>query len=169
MAHGNLQPHEVIGFDDAVALLFGRTGFGSVKVDLDGGIVATSRTATSSPGGTYGQFVPLSAVEPFGGPRELLHIERSSAFRTNLGVLNTGGLNEVIRFTLYDAAGHFIGSTDRTVSDLGVIQFSLEAITTAPIVDGRVEVEVIAGSGNVLAWASVVDNITGDPIFVPAQ
>jgi subtilisin-like proprotein convertase family protein len=167
--HGTLQPHEVLGFDDAVALLFGRTGFGSVKVDLDGGLVATSRTATSAPGGTYGQFVPLSAVEPFGGPRELLHIERSSAFRTNLGVLNTGGLNEVIRFTIYDAAGHFIGSTDRTVADLGVIQFSLEAITTAPIVDGRVEVEVIAGSGNVLAWASVVDNITGDPIFVPAQ
>jgi subtilisin-like proprotein convertase family protein len=167
--HGTLQPHEVLGFDDAVALLFGRTGFGSVKVDLDGGLVATSRTATSSPGGTYGQFVPLSAVEPFGAPRELLHIERSSAFRTNLGVLNTGGPNEVIRFTLYDAAGHYIGSTDRTVADLGVIQFSLEAITTTPIVDGRVEVEVIVGTGNVLAWASVIDNVTGDPIFVPAQ
>jgi hypothetical protein len=84
-------------------------------------------------------------------------------------VLNTGGLDEVIRFTLYDAAGRVIGSTDRTVGDLGVIQFSLDAITSAPIVDGRVEVEVIAGSGNALAWASVIDNVTGDPIFVPAQ
>jgi subtilisin-like proprotein convertase family protein len=167
--HGTLQAHEVLGFDDAVAALFGRTGFGSVKAELEAGLVATSRTATSAPGGTYGQFVPLGAVGPFGGPRELLHIERSSAFRTNLGVLNTGGLDEVIRFTLYDAAGRVIGSTDRTVGDLGVIQFSLDAITSAPIVDGRVEVEVIAGSGNALAWASVIDNVTGDPIFVPAQ
>ena len=84
-------------------------------------------------------------------------------------MLNTGGLDEVIRFTLYDAAGRIIGTTDRTVGEFGVIQFSLEAITSAPIVDGRVEVEVIAGSGNALAWASVVDNITGDPIFVPAR
>jgi hypothetical protein len=30
-------------------------------------------------------------------------------------------------------------------------------------------VELIAGSGNAIAWASVVDDTTGDPIFVPAQ
>jgi hypothetical protein len=62
-----------------------------------------------------------------------------------------------------------MGSTDRTVGALGVVQFSIDAITNAPIVDGRVEVEVITSNGHALAWASVVDNATGDPIFVPAQ
>jgi subtilisin-like proprotein convertase family protein len=165
---GTVGAHEVLALDDIVAAFFRRSGFGSVRAELDGNLVATSRTATSSPGGTYGQFVPLRLADLV-SPRELLHIERSSAFRTNLGALNTGGLDEVVRFTLYDAAGHAMGSTDRTVGALGVVQFSIDAITNAPIVDGRVEVEVITSNGHALAWASVVDNATGDPIFVPAQ
>jgi hypothetical protein len=165
---GTVGAHQVLALDDIVAASFGRTGFGSVKAELDGGLVATSRTATSSPGGTYGQFIPLRLAD-IGGSRELLHIERSSAFRTNLGALNTGGIDEVVRFTLYDASGHALGSTDRTVGALSVVQFSVEAITTAPIVDGRVEFEVLPSNGHTLAWASVIDNATGDPIFVPAQ
>jgi subtilisin-like proprotein convertase family protein len=165
---GTVGPHQVLALDDIVATAFGRTGFGSVRAEVDGGLVATSRTATSSPGGTYGQFIPLR-LDDIGGPRELLHIERSSAFRTNLGALNTGGIDEVVRFTLYDAAGHALGSTDRTVAALSVVQFSVEAITTTPLVDGRVEFEVITSNGHALAWASVIDNATDDPIFIPAQ
>jgi subtilisin-like proprotein convertase family protein len=161
--------HEVLALADVVASFFGRTGLGSVVAELPANLAATSRTFTATRDGTYGQFIPLSSVELLSGPRELLHIERSSAFRTNLGAINTGNIDEVIRFTLFDAAGHALGTTDRTVAPLRVVQFSLDAITSAPIVDGRVEVEVIAGSGNTLAWASVVDNITGDPIFVPAE
>ncbi|HEX3578246.1 MAG TPA: hypothetical protein VHY33_06750, partial [Thermoanaerobaculia bacterium] len=165
---GSVGAHQVLRLDDIVAASFGRSGFGSVRADLDGGLIATSRTATSSPGGTYGQFVPLRPAD-LGGPRELLHIERSTAFRTNLGALNTGGIDEVVRFTLYDAAGHAMGSADRTVGALGVVQFSIDAITSAPIADGRVEFEVLTANGHALAWASVVDNATGDPIFVPAE
>jgi subtilisin-like proprotein convertase family protein len=168
LTFGTVGAHQVIALDDVVAASFHRTGFGAVRAELDGNLVATSRTATSSPGGTYGQFVPLRPTDIV-SPRELLHIERSSAFRTNLGALNTGGIGEVVRFTLYDAAGHAMGSTERTVGALGVVQFSIDAITNAPIVDGRVEVEVLTNNGHALAWASVVDNTTGDPIFVPAQ
>jgi hypothetical protein len=168
--HGTMRAHEVLPLGDIVGTFFERTGFGSVRADLDGNLVATSRTFTSSSNGTYGQFVPFGDMTDIvNGPRQLLHVERSSAFRTNLGVLNTGDLDEIIRFTLYDAAGHAAGSTDRKVGPLRVVQFSLEELTASPVIDGRVEVEVIAGSGKALAWASVVDNITGDPIFVPAQ
>lgn len=161
--------HQVLAFADVVASFFGRTGFGSIVAELPANITATSRTFTVSNNGTYGQYIPLTPVELLSGPRELLHIERSSAFRTNLGAINTGTADAVIRFTLFDAAGHALGSTDRAAGPLRVIQFSLDAITSATIADGRVEVEVIAGSGSALAWASVVDNITGDPIFVPGQ
>jgi len=159
--------HEVLELADVVAAYFGRTGLGTVVAELPANLAATSRTFTAANNGTYGQFIPLTPIEQPAGPRELLHIERSSAFRTNLGAINTGNTDSVIRFTLFDAAGHQIGSTDRTAAPQRVIQFSLDAITSAPIVDGRVEVEVVAG--NAIAWASVVDNITGDPIFVPAQ
>ena len=138
------------------------------RAELSGNLAATSRTFTSSAGGTYGQFIPFAPVALLGGPRELLHIETSSAFRTNLGAINTGDGDEVIRFTFFDAAGVALASTDRTVGPLRMVQFPSKN-EPSPIFDARVEVEVIAGSGNALAWASVVDNTTGDPIFVPAQ
>jgi subtilisin-like proprotein convertase family protein len=160
--------HEVLAFADVVASFFGRTGLGSVVAELPANLAATSRTFTATRDGTYGQFIPLSPVGLLSGPRELLHIESSSAFRTNLGAINMGDSDEVIRFTLYDAAGRALASSDRTVGPLRVIQFSVDELTTY-VIDGRVEVEVVAGNGHALAWASVVDNATGDPIFVPAQ
>jgi subtilisin-like proprotein convertase family protein len=169
--HGNVAGRQAIRLDDVVGSYFGRPGgFGTVRADLSGNIVATSRTFTSSSAGTFGQFIPLiPAGAGAGSSRELLHIERSSAFRTNLGAINTGDDDEVIRFTLYDAGGVTIGSTDRTVAPLRVIQFPLDVLTSSVLDDGRVEVQVIAGSGEAVAWASVIDNVTGDPIFVPAQ
>jgi hypothetical protein len=148
---------------------FGRSGFGVLRADLGGNIAATSRTFTSAAEGTYGQFIPLMSAPSTTEPQELLHIEKSSGFRTNLGAINSGSSDQVVRFTLYDSAGRAIGSTDRTLAPLRVVQFSLEVLTSAPILDGRVEVQVIAGDGTPAAWASVIDNITGDPIFVPAQ
>jgi len=168
--HGTVEAHSALGLDDIVNNVFGRTGFGSVSADLDGNLIATSRTWTTSSNGTYGQFIPLQpANDNFTRPHELLHIERSSAFRTNIGAINTAGTQEVLRFTLYDAAGRVLGSTDRAVFPLRAIQFSIEELTSLPVTDGRVEIEAVAGSGNAIAWASVVDNATGDPIFVPAQ
>ena len=168
--HGTVEAHSALGLDDIVSSNFGRTGFGSVSADLDSNLIATSRTWTSSSNGSYGQFIPLlPSTDDLMRPHELLHIERSSAFRTNVGAINTAGTQEVLRFTLYDAAGRALGSTDRTVFPLRAIQFSIEELTSLPVTDGRVEVEAVAGSGNAVAWASVVDNATGDPIFVPAQ
>jgi subtilisin-like proprotein convertase family protein len=169
--HGSVTARRAIRLDDVVGNYFGRqNAFGTVRADLFGTLVATSRTFTSSNNGTYGQFIPLAfSGQIFGTPRELLHIERSSAFRTNLGAINTSDSDEVIRFTLYDAGGHALGSTDRTIAPLRVLQFPIDALTSLPVIDGRVEVQVIAGSGRAQAWASVIDNTTGDPIFVAAR
>jgi hypothetical protein len=111
-------------------------------------------------------FAPLA---PGGAARELLHVERSPAFRTNAGAINTGGSDALIRFSLFDAAGQVLGSTDRTVGPLQAVQFSIDALTSSAFVDGRLEVQMLSGSRGAIAWASVIDNVTGDPIFVPAQ
>jgi subtilisin-like proprotein convertase family protein len=166
--HGSVAAHQSIRLDD-VLRTFGRSGFGVLRADLGGNIIATSRTFTSAPEGTYGQFIPLMPAPVTTAPQELLHIEKSPSFRTNLGAINNAASDQVVRFTIYDSAGHALGSTDRTLAPLRLVQFSVEALTSAPILDGRVEVQVIAGDGSPVAWASVIDNITGDPIFVPAQ
>ena len=175
--HGTVGAHQAIRIDDVVGSYFGRANtFGAVRADLSGNLVATSRTFTTSSTGTYGQFIPLIRSEegfaplaPGGAARELLHIERSAAFRTNVGAINTGGSDAVVRFALFDAAGQALGSTDRSVGPLQVVQFPVDALTSSTLTDGRIEVQMISGSRGAIAWASVIDNATGDPIFVPAQ
>jgi subtilisin-like proprotein convertase family protein len=175
--HGTVSAHQAIRIDDVVGSFFGRANtFGAIRAELSGNLVATSRTYTTSSMGTYGQFIPLiradqgySPLAPGGTPRELLHIEHSSAFRTNLGAINTGDSDAVVRFALFDAAGQTLGSTDRTVRPLQAVQFPVEALTSSAVVDGRVEVQMLSGTTGAIAWASVIDNATGDPIFVPAQ
>jgi subtilisin-like proprotein convertase family protein len=178
LKHGSVAGRQAVRLDDVVGNYFGRSGgFGTVRADLSGALVATSRTFTTSNDGTFGQFIPLThlgvldgpVTDVFFGPRELLQVERSAAFRTNIGAINTTDSNEVLRFTLFDTGGRALGSTDRTIGPLRAVQFPLDSLTSSPVVNGRVEVQVLAGAGRALAWASVVDNITGDPIFVPAQ
>mgnify|MGYP001791550883 CR=1 FL=1 len=171
----NLAANRGMRLDDIVGNYFERPNtFGSVFVSTSGDGIVTSRTFTTSSNGTYGQFVPLMKVPeliPLPPPklRQLLHIERSLSFRTNLGAINPSELPMVLRFTLYDAAGHSLGSTNQTLAPFRVVQFPLDVLTSAQIVDGRVETEVITGYDVPIAWASVIDNTTGDPIFVPAQ
>jgi subtilisin-like proprotein convertase family protein len=169
--HGSVAARQAIRLDDVAGNFFGRPGgLGTVRADLPATIVATSRTFTSSASGTYGQFIPLASTDADSdSPRQLLHIERSASFRTNLGAINTSDAVQVLRFTLYDAAGHSLGSTDLTLDPLRLVQFPVDALTSSPIVNCRVEVQVVAGAGRMLAWASVVDNATGDPIFVAAR
>jgi len=174
--HGSVAAHQAIRLDDVVGSYFGRPNtFGTLQATLSESLTATSRTFTSSSNGTFGQFIPLApntcclATLFFPLKSEMLHVERSAAFRTNLGAINPSESDQVVRFTLYDSAGHAVGSIDRTIGPLRALQFPLDALTSSPVIDGRVEAEAISGWFVATAWASIVDNVTGDPIFVPAQ
>ena len=166
--HGSVTGHQAIRLDDVIGNAFGRSGFGTLRADLTGSLIATSRTFTSSSNGTYGQFIPFTSAGN-STSSELIQIEHSSSFRTNLGAINTSDTTQTLRFTLYDSAGHSLGSIDRTLDPLRLTQFSVESISPSPFVNGRVEVGIVAGGNKALAWASVVDNVTGDPIFIPSQ
>ncbi|MEA2236975.1 MAG: hypothetical protein QOC81_1699 [Thermoanaerobaculia bacterium] len=171
--HGIVGPHRAVRIEDAVGTYFGRPGaFGTVRADLSANLVATSRTFNTASTGTYGQFIPLARANegllpltPDGAVRELLHVEHSSTFRTNAGAINAGNGDAVLRFTLFDAAGHSLQVTDLTVHPLQAVQFAVDPFVT----DGRIEVQMLSGDTGAIAWASVIDNATGDPIFVPAQ
>jgi len=185
--HGNVGTRQAIRIEDVVGTFFGRPNtVGAVRADLSANLVATSRTFTTSSTGTYGQFIPFIRVDagfvplvPGGASRELLHIERSSALRTNVGAINTGDADAVVRFALFDAGGQPLGTVDRTVRSLQVVQFPIDALSSVPVADGRIEVQMLSGAAwpdpllsvtaGAIAWVSVIDNATGDPIFVPAQ
>ena len=128
-------------------------GFAGTATEL-----VTTRTYTTGDHGTFGQFVPPGT--PSAALATLLGIENDARFRTNIGCIAPTA--STVRFIAYDAGGNEVWRSD--VPALGVVQFQLPVGLPA----GRVTAEVVAG-GPVVPYASVVDNVSGDPIFITAQ
>jgi hypothetical protein len=126
-------------------------------------VLMTSRTYNVGSNGTFGQFVPPSTVAIRRGdaPATLIGIESSTAFRTNIGLMAL--VPATVRLIAYDAAGREVWRSDVPAESL--IQLPLPAALPT----GRVTAEVIAGSGAVIPYASIVDNVSGDPIYINAQ
>jgi hypothetical protein len=147
--------------DVLISTLRRTRGFGLLSMILPPGFLVTSRTFTGEERlGTFGQFIPLSS-DASSGTLDLIHVENSTRFRTNIGLWSPG--TATARVTIFDSAGDAVELHDLELSPLRLVQFPV----TAPIVNGRVSVEV--RSGRVNAYASMIDNVSGDPIFVPAQ
>jgi subtilisin-like proprotein convertase family protein len=118
-------------------------GIGILRVE--GRITAaTGRIAT----GHFGEALPFANGGVTSG--DIIHVEVSEVFRSNLIVMNVGDRDSIVTvlgttFTLPPMAIRFISLT------AGVQRVHLEA--TAPV----------------LAYASLIDNSTGDPMLIPIQ
>ena len=170
-------PNAILRFTDIVGNLFGSPGaFGLLRVDLPRGALAFERIATPGDGGTFGQFVPfVSITDPTVllndfSRRTVMPVERSLAFRTNLGVANLGGLIARVRVVVHDSSGNVIGSRELAIVPLQVMQTPVEAIIgTQTLRSGWANVEVLEASRGLLFYGSVVDNSSGDAVHIPAQ
>jgi subtilisin-like proprotein convertase family protein len=129
--------------------------FGMLAAEIPPFVVANTRIVH---GGTS-QFVPF--VDP-NGPAEqhLLFIENTDAYRTNIGFVANEAANAEV--TVYDSAGNAI---DRRSLDTprGLAQIAV----TQRVVNGRAVVRFLSGRGR--AYASMIDNITGDAAPIPGQ
>lgn len=167
--------HRSLNAADVVRLFASNGSIGTLRINVPAGVIATSRTWTGDvSGGTYGQyipFVPELEAAGIGAPaQQLLHIESSDAYRTNLGLYEASGNPAVARVAVFDGAGTELARTDVPVMPLQLVQLPLTAIVSRPLFDARVTVDVVGGTGRVVAYASIVDNVTGDPTYVgPAQ
>ncbi len=103
----------------------------------------------------------VAFLMPVEATQDLAYVERSSAFRTNVGLMSDEAVS--VRVTLLDASGRELSSSIHALEPLQLDQFTI----VEPVVDGHVRIEAL--SGRVAAYASVVDNITGDASFVPAR
>ncbi|HXI11743.1 MAG TPA: proprotein convertase P-domain-containing protein [Thermoanaerobaculia bacterium] len=167
---------EILRIDDVVASLFGldsATGQLTVTGSDSGGIFALSRTWTPSGAGTTGQLVPArSESESVGrgeGARQLQHIESSVSFRTNVGLAETAGNPATVRFVLYSSAGVELFRTDQRVAPNGHLQFNLSQAGAPAVSSGRISLEVVEGDGRVLGYATVIDQLSGDPMYVAGE
>lgn len=172
--------NEVRAIDNVLPTLFKTSGTGGsvvVTTSSPSSLVTTARTySIAANNGTYGQFIP--GVTPFAGtsvkdrPLQVLQLEQSQNFRSNLGLVELTGNPARVRITL--------NVPDSRVSpvlemDLAGNEFNQLGSVIASMLPGknvynaRIAVEVISGSGRVSAYGSVIDNATQDPTYVPAQ
>ncbi len=170
-------PGEVKAINNVLPTVWGITGGGSVTVDAPAtaSLVVTGRTfSRDANGGTYGQFIPgVTAVDGVGlGQRalEVLQLEQSDQYRTNLGLVEVTGNPVKIEVVAQNAAK----VSARVEIDLAGNEFRQYRIfdqlgISGSSYTGRVSVKVIGGNGRIAAYGSVVDNKTVDPTYVPAQ
>lgn len=141
----------------------------------DGRIGATSRTYNDAPAGTYGQAVPAVGDDEaitFGDESTLILLSRSpdpaAGFRTNLGLVNLTGDPIAVEADLFAADGAPLGTVTRSLRPFEHRQlndvFHLAGAEDVP--DGYAVVRTTSDGGRFLAYASVVDNGTGDAIFL---
>ena len=156
----------LLGLDSANGGILVKTSHPDVKV--------TSRTYNAAgQEGTYGQFIPAqredSAVmlDTAGGLNQL---QENDDFRTNIGMVNLGTSPCSVSVQLVAPNGSFIGSL-RTLTAGGRRWIQEDDIFTKAGAGNRdaayARVEVATLTCQAWAYASVIDQATGDPTTLP--
>jgi hypothetical protein len=170
---------ETLAVDNVLPTLWGITGGGSVVASTanDAQLVMTARTYSrdKTNGGTFGQFIPgVTAAESVGnGDRalQIVQLEESPAFRTNLGLVEVTGAPASVELLAYTPDSKVAA---RTVVPLGAGEYLqkggiFKSLGFNNVYNGRITARVISGTGRVAAYGSVIDNRTTDPTYVPSQ
>lgn len=166
------------GFGDIVVSLFGfdeeSSSSGALHLRSDTPLVISSRTFNVADEGTFGAH--LGGISVAGGMTPahrgvIPQVKRGVAVRTNVGLTNLAASPATVGVSLYAADGSMLGGeTPVSVPPWGLVQindvFAACGTGDAPIAWVRIDVKTEGGA--VFAFASVVDNRTGDPTIVPA-
>lgn len=175
-AHLVLGPRQTLRAEDPVAALFGLdAAAGALVARAAGPLLLRGVTANvADPRGTYGLALPAvresealklgeTGIVPW-----LSHTAvAGTGFRTNVAVALLSPGSEVL-LTVVDDAGLVRGEKRLAAAAPLFWQQSVgELAADAEIPLGRVEVRVLAGSA--VAYAAVVDNVTGDGILALAR
>jgi hypothetical protein len=161
------------------AVGFQLSGAGTIRITPEGdSILATSRTYNDQPTGTFGQFIPgqpQGDAIPFGAEARLIQLAQSSAttsgFRTNLGMVNATARSISVEVTLYTGDGTLLGAQTYPLPPFGYKQVDkiFTTVTTQDVADGFAVLRTPTPAGSFFAYASVIDNRSGDPIYIPAR
>ncbi|PYQ32734.1 MAG: hypothetical protein DMF57_11875 [Acidobacteria bacterium] len=141
-------------------------------------LVASSRTYNLTSNGTLGQFIPAVPFGKFIGKADpdklaavlgLQQLAQNPDYRTNFGVVEGSGNPVSLLVSVFNSAG--IKLLDLPLDLKSNEQRQLNGFLSQNKIslnDGRIEVKATGGDGKITAYASVIDNRTGDPLLVPA-
>lgn len=171
---------EIKAYDNVLPGLFGVTGTGGAIVVTTAAnvpLIVSGRTYSNdaASGGTFGQFIP--AVTPAEGvgvsdpPLQVLQLEQSANFRSNLGLSELTGNPVTVQVSAIfpDAKSSPSTTVDLQGNEFRQLGSILASLNAGNTYNARITVKVTAGSGRVTAYGSVIDFLTSDPTYVPAQ
>jgi hypothetical protein len=177
-----LLPRESRTIRDVLFAAFGIPGVARLRfqtlgsLDESGGVRLTSRTYTLTPtGGTYGLLLPaLNAFQSAGGGEalEILLPAGGAGFRTNVALVELSaapGVGTVtVKLEIFDEAGVRRDVFETAVPVAGGIQID-DLFRGRGLGDGPRSgvLRVSPAGGLVAAYASVIDNVTNDPLYAP--
>jgi hypothetical protein len=172
-----LEVGRCVRYGDVVEEVFDASGAGAIRVTVDAGeVMVTSRTYNDLGERTYGQLIPgltLTDAVAAGERARIVGLAHSTdpeqGFRTNIGLVNASAAQITVLVFLYDSDHNLLGSETHTLEPFAYVQdTNVFAEVTDQDLSGGI-VEAFAPAGPYFAWASVVDNRSGDPVFIPAQ
>jgi hypothetical protein len=170
-------------FDNVLQSLFGKTlasgSYGPIRFDSTGSIIVSSsvnNVNACGTGATSGQWLPgIDATKAMtAGLIAQLAVSSNGAtgYRTNLVVMNPGSANATATVKLRAGGGVLLSSgTIGPLEANGFSQVPLDSAGTFPGVAGRTDTNLwveFTSDQPVLAFASVINNASGDPFAVVA-
>lgn len=170
-------------FDNVLQSLFGRTlgqgAYGPIRFDATGAIVVSSSVNNVNACGTgavSGQWLPgleaRAALRSGVIPQIAVSSDAATGYRTNLVVVNPGTAGATISVRVRRGDGALLSSA--TIGPLppnGFRQVALDDPAVFPGVAGRRDSNLwieLSSDQPVLAFASVIENASGDPFAVVA-
>lgn len=167
----SLQPNESRRIDDVAAGIDTGSVFRppALRVESWGGrVLAAARTYNDTPGGTLGQMIPpfpMTGPESTESELRLIQLshsaDRASGFRTNLGLFAG---NQTVE--LWRSDHLLLATTTQTLGDWIFYADALRQPDVGNIPDAYYIIRSLQPGTRLHAYASVIDNRTGDPMLV---
>lgn len=170
-----IPPRGTLALDDVVGTLFATSGTGAIRVSSNQPLIVTSRIyddQRAAGRGTVGQFVPGLSRAEARRTGVLPQLSVNVAYRTNVGFFNPNDTNATVRMTLRNNSGAVLATTEPFV--LGPMHQRQQALLTLfPFVNPNFSFSSVSlsfeASSPIFVYASVLDNVTQDGIFITAQ
>jgi len=166
-----IPPYGLAEWMDAPVDLFrvGGKSSGVVTIESDSRLLIAVRTFNSSVDGTFGQSLPGVSTSVSMNDSQygiISPVRKTSQFRTNIGVINTGSRTCTVDLVFGDSTGFIIGNTITINLAPGEWKQVNEALKKAGISRANAAVvllQIRTAGAEVWAYGSVIDNSSGDP------
>ncbi|MEW5980183.1 MAG: sialidase family protein [Acidobacteriota bacterium] len=168
-------PKETLLVSDAITELFGQTGgYGAVRIHWtsESGLAPVLTSVTSTPiaarEGTFGLQVNTSDLVEAARNVAVAGLRQDDQFRTNVGYVNATAVLQTVQCTLRDPSGSVAATRQLVLQPFDYQQLNVAQLFSGfEFPAGTSFTLEVKGSAPLFIYASLIDNRTQDPTFLP--